>query len=328
MARGWWVILLLVASSVRAQPPSEEGEPAVEPETEAETEMAQPPPPQDPPQLVEARERIARAESLYDSESYDAALAEFQRALALLEGHEMRFFVLFNIGRCQEKLFRYSEAMASYRGFLEQGGADTEYAPQVTAKIDLLEGLLGTVRVSVNIRGYELWVDDRMVGTDVTEILVPGGSHVVEIRAEGYVQAQQQVDVAARDESELSFEMEELAEEFEGLHPGLFWTGVGVTVVALAGGIAFGAQALSRSNDVGSREPSIATSAEVDDIKSSARNADILFGIAALAATTTVIFAVFTNFGGDDGDDDEEASVRVQPAAGPGGAGVSIQGSF
>ncbi len=322
MARGWWVILLLLASSAVAQPPAET--PAETSEEQPEEEVV---PPQDPPQLVEARERIARAETLFDSESYDAALAEFQRALELLEGHEMRFFVLFNIGRCQEKLFRYSEAMASYRGFLDQGGADTEYAPQVTAKIDLLEGLLGTVRVSVNIQGYELWVDDRMIGTDETEILLPGGSHVVEVRAEGYVQAQQQVDVVARDESQLTFEMEELAEEFEGLHPGLFWTGVGVTVVALAGGIAFGAQALSRSNDVDSRDPSIATSAEVDDIKSSARNADILFGVAALAATTTVIFAVFTNFGGDSSDDDE-ASIRIQPAAGPGGAGLNVQGSF
>ena len=47
--------------------------------------------------------------------NFDGALAEYTHIYALLETHERRFFVLFNMGRCNERLFRYAEALEMAR---------------------------------------------------------------------------------------------------------------------------------------------------------------------------------------------------------------------
>ncbi|HJL05611.1 MAG TPA: PEGA domain-containing protein [Polyangiaceae bacterium LLY-WYZ-15_(1-7)] len=317
-----------------------EGEPAAEAEADAaegDAAEAEADAGDADPRLQEARERIARGEQLYAEESYEAALAEFNETLDLLRGHQLRFLVLYNIAKCQERLFRYQDALTAYRGFLEQGGAFSELAAEVRAKIELLEGLLGTVTLRVSVPTYEVWVDDRLIGESETEILLPGGSHTVEIRAEGYVPAQQQVNVAAQAERSLTFELERLAEEFEGLSPALFWTGAAVTLLAVAGGAAFGLKALNESNDIDSRDPALATRGEIDDVRRFSRNADIFFGVAGLAATTTIIFALFTDWGGDDEDDpaapaEDEAEaglqLRLAPSIGQDGAGLTLGGRF
>ncbi|MBX3251143.1 MAG: hypothetical protein KF901_28460 [Myxococcales bacterium] len=296
---------------------------------EAEETSTEQPSTDEDPRLAEARERIARGEQLYADGNYESALAEFVETLELLRGHQLRYLVLYNMAKCQERLFLYADAMDSYRAFLEQGGAFTELEGEVRAKVDMLEGLLGTVRLTVNVRQYEVWLDDRRVGTNVDFILVPGGAHKIEIRADGYVPNQQEVQVAARSERSLSFEMARLAEEFEGLSPALFWTSVGVAVVAAGVGAGFGIKAMSDRSAVDDRTPALATNEEVRRIRRSARNADILFGVAGAAAITAVIFALFTRWGSRDDDDAQGAArLRLVPSVGVGGASLDLTGSF
>lgn len=282
----------------------------------------------DDPRLVEARERIARGEQLFEDGNYESALAEFLETFELLRGHQLRYLVLYNMAKCQERLFLYSDAMDSYRAFLEQGGAFSELEGEVRAKLDMLEGLLGTVRLTVNVRAYEVWLDDRRVGTNVDSILVPGGAHKIEVRAEGYVPSQQEVQVAARSERSVSFELTRLADEFEGLSPALFWTSVGVAVVAAGVGAGFGIKAMSDRGTVNDRTPSLATNDEVRSIRRSARNADIFFGVAGAAAITAVIFALFTRWGNRDDEDPAAAQLRLVPSVGIGGASLDLAGSF
>jgi tetratricopeptide (TPR) repeat protein len=328
----WALVALWAATSwtARAQAPSEpveaaaeaaEGETASTEGSEAAESAAS--------RLSEARERIARGEQLYADGNYEAALAEFSETLELLRGHQLRYLVLYNMAKCQERLFLYDAALASYRAFLEQGGAFTEQEGEVRAKIDMLDGLLGTVRISVSVHGYEVWVDDRRIGENLTTFLVPGGTHKVEVRAPGYVPAQQEVQVAARAERSLTFELERLAEEFEGLSPALFWSATGVAVVAAGVGAGFGIRALSQRNDVDARTPPLGTDDEASDIRKSALLADVMFGVAGAAAITAVIFALFTDWGGEDEDAaPAEPTVRLNLAPTRGGVGLGLGGTF
>ncbi len=337
MGRGllllWW---MSVGSLAMAQEPvGEEGAAGEAADVEAEAEAPAAEEPAEDPRIAEARERIARGEALYEENNYEAALAEFNTTRELLRGHQLRFLVLYNIARCQERLFRYSEAMASYASFLEEGGAFTDHAADVRAKIELLNGLLGTVRITVNLRNYEVWVDSRRIGENQTEILVPGGAHVVEIRSDGYTPEQQEVQVAAQSEATATFELERLAEEYEGLPPVLFWVTAGAAVGAALGGMAFGLVALNKGNEPDGRSPRLATADEVDSIQRNARNADILFGTAALLATTAIIFAVLTDWDDEEdpnaiSTDEAEARLRLQvaPIVSRTAAGLSLGGSF
>ncbi len=328
----WALVALMsfVTWGALAQEPASESESVPAPGDEVGEAME---PEADPPttedrRLLDARERIARGEQLYADGSYEAALGEFTETFALLRGHQLRYLVLYNMAKCQERLFLYDSALVSYRGFLEQGGAFSEQAGEVRAKIDMLDGLLGTVRLTVGVRRYEVWVDDRRIGENVDSFLVPGGTHKVEIRAEGYVSAQQEVQVAARAERSLSFELERLAEEFEGLSPALFWSATGAAVVTAALGTGFGIRALTLRNDVDSRMPSLGTDREADDIRQSALLADIFLGVAGVAALTGVIFALFTEWGGDEDQAPGAASLRLEIAPSRGGLGLSLGGAF
>ena len=330
----WALVALGTATSwtARAQAPSEPVEAAAEATAEASTEGSEATEsaasPDADARLNEARERIARGEQLYADGNYESALAEFNETLELLRGHQLRYLVLYNMAKCQERLFLYDAALASYRAFLEQGGAFTEQEGEVRAKIDMLDGLLGTVRISVSVHGYEVWVDDRRIGENLTTFLVPGGTHKVEVRAPGYVPAQQEVQVAARAERSLTFELERLAEEFEGLSPALFWSATGVAVVAAGVGAGFGIRALSRRNDVDARTPPLGTDEEASDIRKSALLADVMFGVAGAAAITAVIFALFTDWGGDEDAAPAEPTVRLNLAPTRGGVGLGVGGTF
>lgn len=313
-----------VAEVQEAEPVEPVVEPAVQPVVEpVEVEPAAPVEAVEDPRLVAARAHIENAEAAYAREDYEAALVEFEATAALLQGHSLRFRVLFNVGRCQERLLRYQDALISLRAFLSTGGEFTEQAPEVRAKLELLEGLLGTVRLSVDVQDYEVWVSDRLIGRTLDEVLLPSGRHPIEIRKDGYVANQQEALVIARRDVDLSFEMTRLADEFEGISPGYFVTSTVVTVLSLAGGATLGVMALGRRNDIQSRSPALAQPEETEEIRSLALGADILFGVAALGAASAIIFALFTDWGDDDSD-----VVRVRPAVNMNEGGFVIEGAF
>ncbi len=325
-----------MAIPAHAQPEEATGDEASGGEAEGggEAEAEEAPPEPEDPNLVEARERIARANELFNNENYDAAAAEFIEILELLGDHPVRFQVLYNVAKSYEALFQYGKAMQFYERFLAEGGGETALAPEVNAKIQLLEGLLGTILIVVDRPEYEVWVDDRVVGTNLDRVLVPGGTHVVEVRAPGFVPNQKEVQVPARAERTVEFELEELAEEFEGMPPWLFWTATAGAVAMVAGGVVYGVKAISRRNDidvlldndfggVGDVDES-----DRDDVRNLARNADIFFGAALLLGTAAIIFAVFTEWGDDEEEADGEASFRLSPAVGRDSAGLWLEGTF
>ncbi len=285
---------------------------------------------------AEAKERVARAERLYEDGNYDAALTEFERAYETMLGHPARSYVLFNIGKCQEKLYRYAQAIASYKLYLELSGKKAEDRPTVSAKIDLLEGLLGTLKLSVIAsKGelpahYEVWVDGRLIEGKSSELLIPGGNHQVEVRAEGFEVENQEVQLPARSEKSLHFSLTPLAKEYKGISSSYFWTAGGLAAATGITGGVFGMMTLSKRSELDGKDPASITQDEVDSLKKTAMIADIFFVSAGVFATSAVILGFLTDWS-DEPLSDESSPVSVKKigfATSPEGAFFNLQGSF
>lgn len=287
---------------------------------------------------AEAKERVGRAEQLYADGNFDAALTEFERAFETMVGHPARPYVLYNVGRCQEKLYRYDAAIASYREYLEIAGADAEDRGTVEAKIELLEGLLGTLRLEVtgkkgaSLGSYEVWVDGRLVGENVEQFLLPGGNHEVQVRAEGFETDIEQVQLPARSERTLRFELSPLAKEYRGLERTYFWTVTGLAAATAATSATFGALTLSKRGDINRLPSEAVTQDDVDTLVRHALFADIFLVSTGVLATSAAVLGFVTDWSREGTlPPEKESSIRVKRmglAPVQGGGFLSLGGSF
>jgi hypothetical protein len=228
-------------------------------------------------------------------------------------------------------MFRYDLALEYYHRYLQEGGPNAEDRASVEANIQTLEGLLATLVISVNVPQAEVWVDDRQVGTAPGRIRIPGGRHVVELRAAGYTSSQQEVQVPARTEQPMNFVLEELAEEYRGLTPIVFWSTAGAGVAALAIGGVFGILAVAKRGDV---DDQLADPVEMWDggrleeqrgsIQDLALVADIFFIGGAVLGVGALVLAFLTDWGGEPA----EENVAVSASLSSDELGLSIAGAF
>jgi len=276
----------------------------------------------------EVTERQAQGEAMFEAENYDAALVEFERVYDLLDGYPLRYFVLFNIGQCHERLFRYDQALAYYQRYLEEGGPEAEDRATVEATIRALEGLLGTVVVTSNIEGAEVWIDDRRVGTSPGSFRVPSGGHVVELRTEGYSPARAEATVAARREVSIELVLEALGAD-HGLHPALFVAGAGLTLASLGVAIGFWVDALVQHDAAVAR--SVRTDGsqyelvpeDLDAIGRSVVIGDVMLGVTGALAIGSFVLLLFTDWSGSRS---SSPDVALMPWIGSDGAGLSVGG--
>lgn len=289
---------------------------------------------QEDPRWADAEARFADAESEYERGNYEGALAEFTHIYELLETHERRFFVLFNIGRCQERLFRYADALRNYRQFLEEGRAYTrargeqlEREAEAAGLLRTLPNRLGTLEISANVGRAEVWVDQRLVGSAPGEIVVAEGTHSVELRAYGHAPARQQVTIAGRTREHRRFTLES---SFAGLSPAFFISTAALTVVTAGVGLGFGGAALSEQSSIdeqlASSDPAErfrVTQARIDANADTALIADILLGSAAVLGVVAIVLIFVTDWGAASGD-----SVIALPWVDPNGGGLAMRGRF
>ncbi|HJL31096.1 MAG TPA: PEGA domain-containing protein, partial [Polyangiaceae bacterium LLY-WYZ-15_(1-7)] len=285
------------------------------------------------PRFAEARERFRQGVELAREGNCEGALAELRASLRLVE----RPNTLFNMARCHEELFRYDLAVETYERYLEIAPEDAEDRAAVEATMRSLRNLLGTIVVASNVPA-EVWIGERVVGEAPGEVLVPGGRHALELRAEGYVPTRREVEVAGRERVEVRLELEqaqvnvtnventtvEVTEE-GGAPPAVFYTGVALTAAAALVGAAFGGRALALRGETEDlppldRERIEAGNAETAD---AALLADVFFGVAGAFAVTTLVLFFLTDF---DGDADERAEADAEaaswrPVGGPGQLG-------
>lgn len=285
-------------------------------------------------QSPDARTVQAQGEAYFEAENYDAALVEFQRLYSLLEGHPSRYLVLFNVGQCQERLFRYDDALRSYQGYLDEGGPDAEDRATVEATVRALDGMLATLTIETNATDAEVWVDDRRLGAAPGRVRVPPGNHSVEIRAPQFSPGRQEVVLATHASQTLTFTLEPLGEG-GGVHPAFFLTGSAVTVAVLGIAIGFGIDAMMTSSQVsrlaGSSNPAEWGSVYEEDrlrIGRLALTADVLYAVAGTLAIGSFVMLLVTDWDGSEAAAAPPASAWVVPFVGDGQAGLAAAGRF
>lgn len=307
------LILLLAAQPVRAQ-----DEVSAEEQDEVSAD-----------QMELARERFMRGLELADAGNCEGALAEFNASLASVR----RPSTLYNVARCQEQLNRYDLAILAYREYLSAAPEDDADRARAEATMEQLGRLLGTIHVSSNVPA-EVWLGDRVVGESPGDVLVPGGRHVIELRAEGRIPERREVEVSAGADVSVEVELgaaevhEHITEttnvrvEAPPLHLGLTIAVMGVAVGVLGVGAYFGATALQLSDEARALDPRLPR--ELDAIDESALFADIFFITGGLVAAAAIVMALLTDW------DDEASSagdqVRVLPIVGLGYAGLRVEG--
>lgn len=251
--------------------------------------------PADTAETIEARELSLRARARFDAGDYAAALSEFTRAYELLANDPRRALLLNNIAVCHERMFRYDLALQYYERYLHEADSDPQDRAEVEAVIRGLRDLLGKVHITSNVAA-EIWIDERAFGQAPGDVEIPAGTRVVKLQAKGRESAQRELTVVARSTQSVHFELEPLP-EYHGIKPAYFWSGVGLTAVALVTGGALGIAALSaqHENERLAREGLILPEDEQHK-KNLGLAADVCFGTAALFAVGSTVLFFLTDF--------------------------------
>jgi hypothetical protein len=175
------------------------------------------PPPAPPPapdvraQLGEpARRAWDAAKQLAGASDYKGALVEFQRAYEL--SHNPR--VLYNLGVTEKLLTHYARAVDAWEKELAEGAGQLSPAELQELKnaIAIVQQFVATIDVSATEADANLSIDDYAVGKTPFggPVRIDVGKHVLKLYKEGFVDAVQQVEVAAGTRTPVTLKLEPL----------------------------------------------------------------------------------------------------------------------
>ncbi len=254
--------------------------------------------------LTEARARIARGEELYTRGDYDAALVEFEAAYELADGHPVRALILYNVGQCHERSFRYDLAIDYYERYIAEAGEAVEDRAAVEERIRVLGSMLGTLVVETNTDA-SLWVDGREYSGAPGRVRVPAGAHRIELRAPGHESAVARVVLPAGTTRNVRLTLRPLAREAEGLDPIPFYVTAGAAIVATSVGAGLAISTRIDRDDIDARladpvERWTVTEDDRSSLESRAIAADVLFGTGAALGATAVVLYLLTDWDADD----------------------------
>ena len=143
----------------------------------------------------QARRHFYNGATLYEEGDYEAALAEFQASAEIRPVP----VVFFNIAQAQRALFRYAEALAMYRRYLDVGHdrLTEQRAREVRRIMGELRQRIAPVTLLVEPPGTEIRIDGRRLGTaPLDDVLVlSAGRRRMELTAEGYVPIRDDLEV-------------------------------------------------------------------------------------------------------------------------------------
>jgi hypothetical protein len=156
---------------------------------------------------AEARRLGQQAMQAFADEDYPTALALLQRSYELnpIAG------TLFNVGMTQRALFEFPAAIDTFRKLLaETPDLPAEQRAQVEQFLGEMEAALVWLTVAVSEPGATVLVDGLEVGVSplADAVRLRAGSHVIEARKEGFVEARETVQTAAGEQRQVSLALQ------------------------------------------------------------------------------------------------------------------------
>ncbi|MBW2465648.1 MAG: PEGA domain-containing protein, partial [Deltaproteobacteria bacterium] len=155
----------------------------------------------------QARQNFGAGVEAFEAGQYESALTSFQEAYRLAPHPSVRV----NMANCYEHLRRPLEAMFHYEHFLtESPDAPPAQRAEVEEALRSLRGQVGEVTVRVVPDGALVRIDEAEVRrTPIlhTIRMVPG-SHLLEVRAEGYQSVRREFVVEGGQPADISIRLE------------------------------------------------------------------------------------------------------------------------
>lgn len=156
----------------------------------------------------EARRRFEHGTQLYSDGEYSVALAEFERAYALVPDYR----VLYNIGQVSIQLGQYARALVTLKEYLSRGAGELsgDRAKSVQGDLEMLAGRTAIIVLEVEPEGVEVTIDGRVVGTTPIAdpaMVVDVGERRVDLKRSGYVSQGQTLSLAGGDRYVAQFKL-------------------------------------------------------------------------------------------------------------------------
>lgn len=155
-----------------------------------------------------ARKAWDAARQLAESKDFKGALVELQRAYEL-SGNPR---VLYNVGALEKLSTHYARAVDAWERELREGTGKLAPGEVAEAKnaIAIVQQFVTTIDVTANEPDASLWIDDYTVGKTPFSgpVRIDVGKHTLKLSKDGFVDAVQQVDVAAGQRTPVVFTLE------------------------------------------------------------------------------------------------------------------------
>ena len=260
------------------------------------------------PPSEEASQRFRSGVAFYKDKDFAAALVEFKRAYELVPNYS----VLYNLGQTGRELKDYAAALEAFEQYLDEGGARVAPArhKEVAAAIDELKRKVGTLKITSNVEGAAIVLDDVPIGASplAAPLVANVGRHKLSATSTGYTPAQIVVEVAGMTETPVALDLTKIevapvvivepqAPVKLGT-PVIVWVMLSTTVAAgvaagVTGGLALSARGgLKDALAAFPGDPAAITAAQ-GKTRTLAITTDVLGGITlAGAVTTAVLYAV------------------------------------
>jgi len=253
---------------------------------------------------TKAKEHYFKGKQLVEEEAYDKAIIELEASYELNPVPN----VLYNIALCYDKLKKYADAVRYYHRYLDEEKKPPEdIRTLVEERILKLSQFLGSLGVTADVEGAEVYLDGKKIGeTPLGITLVETGTHDLAVKAAGYADIEEEITIVSGETATRDFAMAGSRKAAvktgpEGgkkkLGPAAFGAMAALTAAAGITAIGVGAAAVRKDRDLAGMTTADAGWKGVRDERDGlALATDVLIGITAAAAVTTLALVFFTVF--------------------------------
>jgi hypothetical protein len=156
---------------------------------------------------AEARGLFEAGRAAFDQGRYQDALGYFDRSYQLSRRPQL----LYNIGQVHDRLRHDDEALQALTQYLKQvpGATNRE---EVEHRIEALKhAMIGTLHFTITPAAAQVWIDGEAKTLDASgRLQVSTGSHEILVRAEGYEELRQRMNVRGGDVIELPIALQSM----------------------------------------------------------------------------------------------------------------------